>query len=998
MANKRKIDYSKMDLPSIVLKATKSNTSFSELGAFERDDVFRFMDKHQIAKRVFGKKWYDVLSNKFYAVEYLPSNQGGERALVFDSFGAFYESVGTEIYEQSCFYGYRFSNEEIERHRLWLSKINFDSFISNTVDSFAYGSLAALDRVRAEKARSAAKRFYDSIKDYKDVRTLDDVLEAKSYFCEGRAGFRVSDDVLLHELLSKDPVGSKDALVSYFCVFGMYNGLEFLELLLAYGAEIGQTITDGYIGTYSETSRRKKKTKLRKEFAAFKAGNYSFKRQIGFSESDQLFFVHDFYKLDQASHSIVKRYFFDFYDLSEYVGRDFRGVDLSKAPIDASDLSGCITDETTVFPLRKESPIRIIEKRYKDNAFHVKVSWRDSAGSLAMSKEWSFQFFFDLVHFLKGDLSDGDFIMCDGIENIKGLPGLNIKGIKVRSRAAEALGLLVTPLPKNAFDSCEFEVTEKNEVATVDAFLAERDLPVEYESYVAYVSDIHLPDRIKQSGCASPEDVTHVLRTIAKSIRPSRQKMTLIAGDTSNDFGLFSLFLDELADNTGYAEFFFVLGNHEFWSVPEITLPASIAMYQALFQEKGKVRFHLVHNNLFLLSGAEFEEIGCSELESMTNEALREKCRSARMIVFGGTGFAGMNSVFNSSAGLYGNCMIGLEDEKEQSALFLNLYEKVVEALGDRPVIVLTHMPMRDWGGENCHHHDGFIYVSGHTHRNYAFDDGKTRIYADNQIGYKGKRVALKSFGIDPTYDWFADYADGIHPIDRDDYIAFYRGLGETVSFNWQYEKLYMIKREGSYMFLMETPKGALDVLNGGARKSAGDRPVDYFYENLPKYSESVKMFLSSYDAFQKRVSAEIKSFGGSGKIHGCIIDIDYFNHVYINPLDGTITPYSASSMVDKYVYPDMASLLMRNCGGLFDNYKKLIEMSGGTIDEVVLRKRRGSYDGGTEIYRASRVIKGLQFTTKYSIVRLWNDHILDVASEENGRLIVTNLLGYEKP
>lgn len=102
-------------------------------------------------------------------------------------------------------------------------------------------------------------------------------------------------------------------------------------------------------------------------------------------------------------------------------------------------------------------------------------------------------------------------------------------------------------------------------------------------------------------------------------------------------------------------------------------------------------------------------------------------------------------------------------------------------------------MPMEDWGGRDIKAKYGIVYVSGHSHRNYFFDDGKTRIYANNQVGYKGKRVSFK--------------------------------------------KLFMIKHSGIYMFLMQSPKGRLSVLNGGTIKNVKNHSLEYFYENLTNYA-----------------------------------------------------------------------------------------------------------------------------------------------------------------
>ena len=49
-----------------------------------------------------------------------------------------------------------------------------------------------------------------------------------------------------------------------------------------------------------------------------------------------------------------------------------------------------------------------------------------------------------------------------------------------------------------------------------------------------------------------------------------------------------------------------------------------------------------------------------------------------------------------------------------------------------------------------------------------------------------------------------------------------------------------------------------------------------------------------------------------------------------------------------------------------------------------------------TEMYKISRILKGLQFTSKHNIVRLWNDALIKKASEENGRMIVSGIINPE--
>jgi len=37
--------------------------------------------------------------------------------------------------------------------------------------------------------------------------------------------------------------------------------------------------------------------------------------------------------------------------------------------------------------------------------------------------------------------------------------------------------------------------------------------------------------------------------------------------------------------------------------------------------------------------------------------------------------------------------------------------------------------------------------------------------------------------------------------------------------------------------------------------------------------------------------------------IHACIVDIDFYNYIYLDPVDGSINPYYATSIVNKYLY-----------------------------------------------------------------------------------------------
>ena len=993
--------YSVLSLPDIIKRKTKRRVSFLELEHDERRGVLDYIENNKIDIRVFGYKWYDILSKKFFAIEYKPKEETtfgiDETELSFDSFEDFCNYVRGDIYQNACFYGYSFSEEEISKYNINVSSLNFDSFINEAIDLYTFESINALkkedDGVNASRARSMIKWFQN----HNQPSSLK-ALESDYKQFTKRFGFWDSKYIFFSFLFKQNKESIKEPAIQFACKHDTFDGLSFDKILLTYGREAALYVIEHFDGMCSYATQKRRIRDFKDKLAGFDSGTFQLHRRLGFDSSLQLYFTRDRYYNNKNYAVDNQEYFGSFDEFVKYVDGNLSGADLSKAPVERKDVLKYKTDSETRLPLSKKYETYEIKKKYTDDGFVVRQRWLDCDNSETLRKEHTFKRFFDFVHFLKGDISESDLLLCDGIENIGSVSGLNLTGIKVRSEIAEKLGLPLRLIPEHKFKIKEFETTDKYELETVDNLLIEHPDDDDYSGRVSYITDIHLLHRFDAYKCKTPDDVNYVIKTIAKTIGEQATGINLIGGDTSSDFEIFKVFISNLSSYRKRGDFFFTLGNHELWGMNGDSLSSIISKYKEVFGQKGQGRMHLVQNNLFYFSEYDWKEISEDELFALSAEQIRAKTRAAKVIIFGGVGFAGMSEEFNANNGIYED-VLDRENEKVESTKFLTLYEKITEALKNRNLIVFTHMPMKDWGGVDMHAKEGVVYVNGHSHRNYFYDDGKKRIYADNQVGYRGRRLSLKQVAINFDFDWFEDYKDGIYEITKEDYENFYRGVGEGVTFNRQYEKLFMIKREGAYMFLMQTLKGSMLILNGGSIKKAGNHTLEYFYENLVKYSKSVSLFLSKFDAYQKQVSSELKKIGADGTIHGSIVDIDFYNHLYLNPLDGTITPYFAYSMVDKYVYDNLPSLLKYECPKIYQNYQKLIEQKEDASNALVVRSsnlpvsKHKTYVGSTEMYKVSRILKGLQFTTKYNIVRLWNDAIVADASEENGRLIVSGII-----
>lgn len=233
--------------------------------------------------------------------------------------------------------------------------------------------------------------------------------------------------------------------------------------------------------------------------------------------------------------------------------------------------------------------------------------------------------------------------------------------------------------------------------------------------------------------------------------------------------------------------------------------------------------------------------------------------------------------------------------------------------------------------------------------------------------------------------------------------------------FNREVDSMFMLKKNGIYMFFacMNSDTKAFEtvyLIEGGSLRRLmcnSHTELNYYYQSLEKYVSNVRQALNEYTEYQQKISTFIKRLGGSGNIHGCIIDIDKsmgfgsyaYCHLYINPYDGKITPYYAENKKARYVYKDLKSILKDQREiKLLQNYISL-EKQGQLLDiqygeEAQIKGKKtvaAAYDEGSYIYKLSKHIKALQYIAYKSIVRVWDEQILNYdfsGSAENIRAL----------
>lgn len=649
---------------------------------------------------------------------------------------------------------------------------------------------------------------------------------------------------------------------------------------------------------------------------------------------------------------------------------------------------------------------RIIDKYFsiEDNLFHIIKEKKYTFER----EEKTYALFDQFYRALNKNLANADLLDYDfqGVDISKYI----LAKAKVSSEIMIKLGIYNNTLYKS--------LTKDNHLANIMPSTSLDLVPSRYSNFeefeegnvvVCYISDLHLNHKIlnKFKNNINKFELDSYFRKVVEKLKNSlptftRDYIIVFVGDISYNFDVFKLFFKFYRKEIPYQKTFVILGNHELWDTKLNknckTVEEIIANYR-MFLNSFENKIYLLENQLFLPNDRHI--YSQEEILNLDKNTLRQKFLRNSYAIFGGIGYAGKNEKFNANQGIYRTQYITREQEKERSNQVDALHRKLTEIASDKKVFFITHMPKEDWSKSD--YNKNWFYISGHTHKNKYIENETLKVYADNQVGYLNDSYGFKYLMTTKEFDIFQDYKDGIYEITKEQYKLFYFGVGNNIDFNRNFEKLFMLKRNGIYCFLIKmNNSNDLKLLNGGNIKNVGKHDINYFYENLVNYSNSVKLFLKAYENFQRQISNEIKKIGGSGYIHGCIIDIDFYNHLYVNPLDAKITPYFALSIIDKYVYTNLISLLKAHNKDLYENYIKLLEYGSNNKNLIIFNNNlqesnKKEFVPETDMYRISRVLKGFQYTTKNNIVRLWNDTIVSNSTKESGRLIVSGLLNPEE-
>ena len=246
-------------------------------------------------------------------------------------------------------------------------------------------------------------------------------------------------------------------------------------------------------------------------------------------------------------------------------------------------------------------------------------------------------------------------------------------------------------------------------------------------------------------------------------------------------------------------------------------------------------------------------------------------------------------------------------------------------------------------------------------------------------------------------------YGDGIYKINRSEYSWFCQNVMKQrkTIVHWPGD-LYLVKHDGFYMFFIKS-NISLCFLRGARRKKV-NHDLQYYYDNLPKFGRLIKTAFASYQLYLTEISREVRSIGGNGRNHGSIIDIDFYNHIYLDPMTGNMKFYWADSTYNRRLYSSIIGLLsdqaeinsnsskyqklLDNCNvhsmsliniGQMQNELRLPDNSEQILNNAF--SKFGNYQDELyydhTMYKRSNAMFCVQRLFKYNVAVFWNDDVL---------------------
>lgn len=165
--------------------------------------------------------------------------------------------------------------------------------------------------------------------------------------------------------------------------------------------------------------------------------------------------------------------------------------------------------------------------------------------------------------------------------------------------------------------------------------------------------------------------------------------------------------------------------------------------------------------------------------------------------------------------------------------------------------------------------------------------------------------ISLMKYNQELLYNYLMEqYPYGITPISTDDYAA----MGFKTGLLANKPILVLHSQQDYFMFVAQGK--TLQICNGGATKKLQHTDPYWYLYRMDRYAQFSDSLWKQYHSTLQPIIDLITSCGGTGVLHGNIIDIDYFHHVQVDIANQQLIPYAATSISSRTIFPSVQELL----------------------------------------------------------------------------------------
>lgn len=342
-----------MTINKIIKIVLHKECLLEELDNDEKYELCEFIALNSLNLKLLEKIGFDVLKQCFFVNEYILNDYDYfilER-IEFSSFESYYSYVKKKAFDNSCYLGYQFSENDLKIIN-GKSKINSENaYINYNINDYTYekvlNSLHKVDQNIIDY-NSKLKEWIEvcpTIKDYDDlVQTTDAFKKRFDRFCDL--------DIFLQYIVRKNKDCAQDAIVEYANTSQQAFAILFSHILITYGTEVAQSIIDNFRVPYSKSIKPRLREHYRNIVEAYSVG-LDVKINGKFDAEEQIFYViKNYYKSNEFIFS-CKYCFLSFEETTKFLDNDLSDFDLSLYASNKIDFSKYKINDSTQLPLPK---------------------------------------------------------------------------------------------------------------------------------------------------------------------------------------------------------------------------------------------------------------------------------------------------------------------------------------------------------------------------------------------------------------------------------------------------------------------------------------------------------------------------------------------------------------------------------------------------------------------------------------------------------------------